>query len=194
MGKGDRVSGAWRLSLAAQMRPSFSLLPLEGGKKRGGGWPRETVLPHSRKPTPPRFARLPLPEEGARVIFLGSTDSIVVIRGQGLALPTHMPRTSPLSSSVFHAACALSAPSGHLPLEGKAAIRGYHPLKKAAKPPPSFLIPHSSKAFIQGQGTTPYGLTRPLYRIPQNRSVFSFAHFVSTSSETPMYCASVSAT
>ena len=43
-----------------------------------------------------------------------------LIRGLGLALPTHMPRTSPLSSSVFHAACALSAPSGHLPLEGKA--------------------------------------------------------------------------
>ena len=37
--------------------------------RRGGGWPRVTVLPHSRKPTPPRFARLPLPEEGARMIF-----------------------------------------------------------------------------------------------------------------------------
>ena len=35
----------------------------------GGGWPRETVLLHSGKPTPPRFARLPLPEEGARMIF-----------------------------------------------------------------------------------------------------------------------------
>ena len=34
--------------------------------------------------------------------------------------PPHMPRTSPLSSSVFHAACALSAPAGHLLLEGKA--------------------------------------------------------------------------
>ena len=33
--------------------------------------------------------------------------------------PPHMPRTSPLSSSVFHAASALSAPSGHLPLEGE---------------------------------------------------------------------------
>ena len=43
----------------------------------------------------------------------------------------------------------------------------------------SFLIPNSSF---------------PLYLIPQNRSVFSFAHFVSTSSETPMYCASVLAT
>ena len=38
--------------------------------------------------------------------------------------PPHMPRTSPFSSSVFHTACALSAPAGHLPLEGKAAIRG----------------------------------------------------------------------
>ena len=37
--------------------------------RRGGGWSRETVLPHSGKPTPPRFARLPLPEEGARMIF-----------------------------------------------------------------------------------------------------------------------------
>ena len=32
----------------------------------------------------------------------------------------HMCRAVPLSSSVFHTACALSAPSGHLPLEGKA--------------------------------------------------------------------------
>ena len=30
----------------------------------------------------------------------------------------HVPRTSPLSSSVFHAACALSAPTGHLPRKG----------------------------------------------------------------------------
>ena len=49
---------------------------------------------------------------------------IFVIRGLRLTLFPHVPRTSPLSSSVFHAACALSAPSGHLPLEGKAAIRG----------------------------------------------------------------------
>ena len=31
----------------------------------------------------------------------------------------HMCRAVPLSSSVFHAACALSAPAGHLPLEGQ---------------------------------------------------------------------------
>ena len=35
-------------------------------------------------------------------------------------LSPHVPRTSPLFSSVFHTASALSAPMGHLPLEGKA--------------------------------------------------------------------------
>ena len=38
--------------------------------------------------------------------------------------PPHVPRTSPLSSAVFHTASALSAPLGHLPLEGKAVCRG----------------------------------------------------------------------
>ena len=45
---------------------------------------------------------------------------IFVIRGQGLTLSPHVPRTSSLYSSVFHTASALSAPTGHLPLEGKA--------------------------------------------------------------------------
>ena len=35
--------------------------------------------------------------------------------------------------ALFHTAPALSAPSGHLPLEGKAAIREYHLLKKGGK-------------------------------------------------------------
>ena len=97
--------------------------------RRGGGWPRETVLPHSGKPTPPRFARLPLPEEGARMIF---KETLI----QSLSFPVrvsrfpHMCRAVPLFSSVFHTACALSAPAGHLPLEGKAAIRDYHLLKR----------------------------------------------------------------
>ena len=37
---------------------------------------------------------------------------------------SHMCRAVPLSSSVFHTACALSAPAGHLPLEGKADDTG----------------------------------------------------------------------
>ena len=36
---------------------------------------------------------------------------------------------SPILPSVFHTIVTLSAPAGHLPLEGKAAIRDYHPLK-----------------------------------------------------------------
>ena len=48
--------------------PFFSFLWKEV-TRRGGDWPRETVSPHSGKPTPPRFARLPLPKEGARMIF-----------------------------------------------------------------------------------------------------------------------------
>ena len=51
---------------AALFSPSFLWKEVH---RRGGGWPRETVLPHSRKPTPPRFARPPLPKEGARMIF-----------------------------------------------------------------------------------------------------------------------------
>ena len=32
--------------------------------------------------------------------------------------------------SIFHTIVTLSAPAGHLPLEGKAAMREYHPLKR----------------------------------------------------------------
>ena len=42
----------------------------------------------------------------------------------GLTLSLRVPRASPISSSVFHAVSALSAPTGHLPLEGKAVCRG----------------------------------------------------------------------
>ena len=37
---------------------------------------------------------------------------------------------SPILPAVFHAIVTLSAPAGHLPLEGKAAIREYHLLKR----------------------------------------------------------------
>ena len=55
---------------AALFPPSFLWKEVP---RRGGGWPRETVLPHSGKPTPPRFARLPLPEERARMIVYENT-------------------------------------------------------------------------------------------------------------------------
>ena len=37
---------------------------------------------------------------------------------------------SPILPSVFHTIVTLSAPAGHLPLQGKAAIRGYPLLKR----------------------------------------------------------------
>ena len=37
---------------------------------------------------------------------------------------------SPVLPSIFHTIVTLSAPAGHLPLEGKAAIREYHLLKR----------------------------------------------------------------
>ena len=109
--------------------------------RRGGGWPRKTVLPHSRKPTPPRFARLPLPEEGARMIF---KETLI----QSLPFPVrvsrfpHICRAVPLSSSVFHTACALSAPTGHLPRKGNA-------IKLSGR---TFLAPH--------RGSCPKGLCK----------------------------------
>ena len=38
--------------------------------------------------------------------------------------------TENLIPSVFHAIVTLSVPAGHLPLEGKATIREYHPLNR----------------------------------------------------------------
>ena len=78
---------------------------------------------------------------------------IFVTRGQGLTLPPHMCRAVPLFSSVFHAA-ALSAPAGHLPLEGKATIRESPLLKKVAHHPcepirsPSTVIPSAAEGSL----------------------------------------------
>ena len=121
--------------------------------RRGGGWPRETLLPHSGKPTPPRFARLPLPEEGARMIFKETRIQSLPFAVRDSRFPL-ICRAVPLSSSVFHPACALSAPAGHLPLEGKAAIRRYHLLKKVAHHPcepirsPSTVIPSAAEGSL----------------------------------------------
>ena len=75
---------------------------------------------------------------------------IFVNRGLRLTLSPNVPRIFPLSSAVFHAASALSAPTGHLPLEGKAGDTreacyrkpsGIAPYIFAAKPPPITLNP-----------------------------------------------------
>ena len=41
--------------------------------------------------------------------------------------------TENLISAVFHTIVTLSSPAGHLPLEGKSAIREYHLLKKGGE-------------------------------------------------------------
>ena len=88
------------------------------------------------------------------LIVISSKARNLFHRDQGLTLPPHVPRTSPLSSSVFHAACALSAPAGHLPLEGKAAIRESPLLKKVAHHPcepirsPSTVIPSAAEGSL----------------------------------------------
>ena len=61
---------------------------------------------------------------------------------------------SSILPSIFHTIVNLSAPVGHFPLEGKAAIREYHPLKKAAHPPcepirsPSTVIPSAAEGSL----------------------------------------------
>ena len=59
-----------------------------------------------------------------------------------------------LFPTLFHTACALSAPSGHLPRVGKATIREYPLLKKAARHPceailsPSTVIPSAAEGSL----------------------------------------------
>ena len=47
-----------------------------------------------------------------------------------LSLAAQMRLSFPVLPAVFHTIVTLSAPAGHLSLEGKAAIRGYHLLKR----------------------------------------------------------------
>ncbi len=53
-----------------------------------------------------------------------------------LSLAAQMRLSFPCTTQLSFIPCLpYPAPTGHLPLEGKAAIRGCHLLKKAAKPP-----------------------------------------------------------
>ena len=62
--------------------------------------------------------------------------------------------TENLISAVFHPIVTLSAPAGHLPLEGKAAMRDYHPLKMRRSRPcesirsPSTVIPSAAEGSL----------------------------------------------
>ena len=60
----------------------------------------------------------------------------------------------PILPTVFHTMSALSAPAGHLPLEGKAAIREYHLLNRRRSRPcesirsPSTVIPSAAEGSL----------------------------------------------
>ena len=113
--------------------------------RRCGGWPRETVLPHSEKPTPPRFARLPLPEEGARNLCHSRSG-------------THV---SPTCAALFrfpHLSFMPPAPypplRGTFPSRGRLTIRESPLLKKVAHHPcepirsPSTVIPSAAEGSL----------------------------------------------
>ncbi|MDY4472458.1 MAG: hypothetical protein SPE22_02020, partial [Dialister sp.] len=51
--------------------------------------------------------------------------------------------------AVFHAIVTLSAPFGHLPLEGKAAIREYHLLKKGGEAATRTLNPETNESKVK---------------------------------------------
>lgn len=60
----------------------------------------------------------------------------------------------PVLPTVFHTIVTLSAPAGHLPLEGKATMREYHPLKRRRSRPcesirsPSIVIPSEAEGSL----------------------------------------------
>ena len=60
---------------------------------------------------------------------MGKEDRVSGARVLSLAA-INAPRFSLYYPSIFHAMSALSAPAGHLPLEGKAPIREYPLLKR----------------------------------------------------------------
>ena len=89
---------------------------------------------HSGSAALSSFARLA--KRRCEITILSFSRSIC--RG-GLAALTGV--TGNLIPAVFHAIVTLSAPFGHLPLEGKAAIREYHLLKKGGEAATSPLNP-----------------------------------------------------
>ena len=122
---------------------------------------RETVLLHSGKPPPPRFARLPLPEEGARMIFKETLIQSLSFAVWDSRSPTYAARLSAFLICLSYRLCPIrpfGAPSprgeaddtretcyqetfGHRPIY----IRGASIFLCAV---PALLTPHSSRAFI----------------------------------------------
>ena len=125
--------------------PFFSLLPLEGGAPKGRRLAACNGTPSFREANPASLrSSAPSRGRGAKSLSFAVRDSRFPL----------ICRAVPLSSSVFHTACALSAPAGHLPLEGKADDMRIPSSKKAAHHPcepirsPSTVIPSAAEGSL----------------------------------------------
>ena len=101
---------------------SLSFLHVEGCPC-GAVYPPPSARPFFKGLHNSHVKTLTLRKVSSPISSFQAKQEIFVIR-KGLTLSPHMPCTSLLFSSVFHTASALSAPSGHLPLEGKADDTG----------------------------------------------------------------------
>ena len=119
-------------ALSASLFPSFLWKEVP---RRGGGWSHETVLPHSGKPTPPRFARLPLPEEGARMIFKETLIKSLSFAVRDSRSPTC---AAHLSAFLIYLSCRLCPirPYGAPSPRGEGCVSRIPSSDKAAKPLP----------------------------------------------------------
>ena len=125
---------------AAPFSPSF----LWKEEEKGAAVSRVKRYSFIREPTPPRFARLPLPEEGARMIF---KETLI----QSLLFAVRVSRFPHICCALLrfpHLSFMPPVPypplRGHLPLEGKADGTGIASSKKATKPPPYNKAPSTS--------------------------------------------------
>ena len=96
--------------------PSGHLLPKEGGSIHASPFPWKGLLSAARRGWLPFLRR-------SRLLFTFPIGEGGPRQRRSGALVYRLLETIPLA--LFHAASALSAPSGHLPLEGKAVCRGY---------------------------------------------------------------------
>ena len=132
--------------IASALSAPSGHLPLEGKAVcRGYRFPPSNLRPFGAPPSKGRreHPREPLPLEGAAERSEAGLASFFAAKPPPLYLPHwgrgtaqrrsgalvyHLLETIPLA--LFHTASTLSAPSGHLPLEGKAVCRGYPLLKR----------------------------------------------------------------
>ena len=84
---------------------------------------------------------------------------------------------SPVLPTVFHTIVTLSAPAGHLPLEGKATMREYHPLKRRHTTLVNLSAPQASSSRAQPRDlycTAAIGTHAPSLKRHLGASFFAF--------------------